>query len=301
MVIHYGKKKMDDKEIEALKYSQNFLRSAELVNNLLDQSSVGSNDVVYEIGPGRGIITEQLARHCAKVVAIEKDSGLFYSLRQKFAGDNRIEIKLGDFLGYDLPPGEYKVFANIPFNLTAEIITKLTSANNPPEDTYLIVQKEAAQRFAGLPSAQETQFALLLKPWFEISIVKELKRTDFQPIPQVDSVLLQIKKRENPLVDKSQAQTFRDFIVYGFNQWKPTIEETLSKIFTHRQFARLARDLRLRSENKPTDLNFEQWLGLFNYFLSGVEESKKALIRGAERRLKQQQTHLQKEHRTRVR
>jgi len=298
MFSHSGKEKMTDGGIEILRYSQNFIRSPKIVRNLLDSSSIGPSDTVYEIGPGKGIITEQLARRSAKVVAIEKDERLYNELRQKFAGVGNVEIRLGDFLECDLPGKRYKVFSNIPFNLTADIITKLTSAENPPDDAYLIVQKEAARRFMGFP--KETQYALLLKPWFELRIVQEMRRTDFQPIPQVDAVLLQIKRRENPEVLDEQRQDYRDFVIYGFNQWKPTLKEALVKIFTHKQFVGLAHDLGFEISAKPTDLTFEQWLGLFNYFLVGVEESKKELIHGAERRLRKQQVRLQKDHRTRI-
>lgn len=284
-----------------LRYSQNFLRNVELVNALLDKSTIGFGDVVYEIGPGRGLITEQLARRCRKVVAIEKDPELFEHLRQKFAGNNRVEVKLGDFLKHNLLQGEYKVFANVPFNLTADIITKLTSADNPPRDTYLIVQKEAAQRFMGTLYGKETQISLLLKPWFELTIVQELRRTDFEPVPSVDTVLLQIKRRQQPLIGPDKAQLYRDFIVYGFNQWESSLKKALREIFTHPQFVRLAKNLKFPRSAKPTDLNFDQWLGLFNYFLVGVEKSKKDLIRGAEVQLRRQQARLQKDHRTRIR
>jgi len=295
-----GVKIMKNEDISQIKYSQNFLRNPRLVEELVGKSSIASNDLVYEIGPGKGIITEQLAKKCAKVIAIEKDRKLYEKLKEKFSGNQKVEIKHGDFLNWHLPrQGEYKIFSNIPFNLTADIVTKITATLNPPKDAYLIIQKEAAKKFAGLPYGKERQYSLLLKPWFEFKILYHFKNTDFYPIPQVSVVLLQIKKREEPLVEKEQARLYRDFIVYGFNQWKPTLEKSLKKIFTHEQFKRLSKNLGFERTAQPTDLTFEQWLGLFKYFLTGVEEKKKELIYGAEATLKQQQARLQKIHRTR--
>ncbi len=282
-------------------HSQNFLKSSKLVNRLISKSSINSKDVVYEIGPGKGIITQELAKKCSQVVAIEADKKLYLKLCQKFGSNNKIKFILDDFLKFKLPgKGVYKIFSNIPFNLTADIVKKLTQAKNPPKDTYLIVQREAALKFAGQPYYKESQYSLLLKPLFELKIVAKLKRTDFRPQPEVNAVLLEIKKGEKPLVEQNQLQLYRDFVIYGFNQWKPTLKESLRKIFTGIQFNRLSNDLNFSRTAKPTDLNIDQWLGLFKLFTEKVPEDKQRLIFGAEKRLQRHQSKLQKVHRTRI-
>ena len=148
-------------------YSQNFLKDPCLVASLLDSCSIEDEDVVYEIGPGKGIITQQLALRYKQVVAIEKDPRLAALLRQQFADRPNVTIYQGDFLHYHLPRQPYKVFANIPFNITTAIVTRLTTAELPPEDTYLTMQKEAAEMFLGKP--HESLRTILLKPWFEIT------------------------------------------------------------------------------------------------------------------------------------
>jgi 23S rRNA (adenine-N6)-dimethyltransferase len=112
-------------------------------------------------------------------------------------------------------------------------------------------------------------------------------------------VLLQIEKRERPLVKEKHKQLYRDFIVYGFNQWKLNLKGALKKIFTYEQLKRLSKDLGFNLSATATELNFNQWLGLFNYFMVGVEDNKKALVYETERILSQQQRRLQKIHRTR--
>jgi 23S rRNA (adenine-N6)-dimethyltransferase len=99
-------------------YSQNYLKDTRLVDALIEKSSINGSDVVYEIGPGKGIITKQLARYCKKVMAVEKDPRLIELLMQKFAQKPGVTIREGDFLQYRLPCKPYKVFANIPFNIT---------------------------------------------------------------------------------------------------------------------------------------------------------------------------------------
>lgn len=289
---------MDKKTI---KYSQNFLRSRKLVKTILDKSNIKKNDLVLEIGPGKGIITEEIARRCRQIIAIEKDKRFYELLRKKFAYREKISIVLRDFLDYYLPAGPYKIFSNIPFNLTAEIIKKITSGKNCPEDAYLIIQKEAAKKFIGFPYSQKTQmYALLLKPWFNIEVIHTFKKTDFKPVPQVNIILVHISKRQKALIESDNKKLYQDFIAYGFNQWKPTIKKALEKIFTYKQLKRLSNDLGFNLFAKPTGLRFNQWLNLFNYFLIGVSKNKQSLVYGCLGRLKKQQQKLHKIHRTRL-
>src|SRR3989344_4287899 len=281
-------------------YSQNFTVNPLLVANLIEQSSISKEDVVYEVGSGTGIITSELAKRCKKVVAIEIDKNLARKLQTKFINVPNIEVREGDFLLYPLTEQKYKVFSNIPFNITAAIVKKVTEAKNLPIDIFMFVQHDAAKKFLGSPNAKETQLSLSLKPIFELSITHQFKRNDFRPIPNVDIVLLRIKKREKPMVEQQNEKLYRDFIVYSFNAWKPILKEGLNKIFTDHQLLRLAKDLGFSSSAKPTDLNFSQWLGLFNFFNKGVDIGKKSLIKGYEDRLKNQQVNLDKIHRTRV-
>ena len=138
-----------------------------------------------------------------------------------------------------------------------------------------------------------------MKPRFELKVLYNFKRTDFYPVPQVDIVLLQIKKLSKPLIKEEKMQDYKDFIAYVFSQRKPNLKEILSRIFTHEQFKRLSHDLKFQISAIPSDLDFQQWLGLFNYFLVGVDNNKKTIIKSAEEILKKQQVQLHKIHRTR--
>src|SRR4030042_2519855 len=289
---------MEDME-RKISYSQNFLRSPELVCRLLADTNIDKEDTVFEIGPGRGIITEELAKICRRIIAIELDPNLYRKLHEKHGNNQKIEIIRDDFLKYNLPEkGDCKIFSNIPFDMTADIIKKITESRNPPADSYLIVQREAALKYAGRPYYKESQSSLLLKTNFDIRIIRELKRSDFQPQPQVDTVLLQIERRKKPVFEIQQEKIFRDFVVFGFSKWQPTLKKAFNKIFTNLQFKRLAKDLGFDKMATPTDLNFEQWQGLFRYFLSGVIKEKKSLVAGSEEKLKKEQSRLQKIHRT---
>jgi 23S rRNA (adenine-N6)-dimethyltransferase len=244
--------------------AQNFLRSPGLVHRLVARSSIGPSDVVYEIGPGKGIITTELARAAKRVVAIEKDPKLVRRLRERFRGVGNIEIIEQDFLQFSIREREYKIFANIPYSITASIVRKILYVPPVPSEAYLILQKEPAGKFSGCPN--ETLFSLLAKPFFEFQIVAELKRTDFEPVPDVDSVCLRIARRAAPLVQQEEAALYREFVQYGFGRWKRYLRLAFKHVFTYKQWKRLSQELRFPLNATPTELTFEQWLGLFKAF-----------------------------------
>ncbi len=182
-------------------YSQNFLVDRKLIQKLIRASSIVPTDTVLDIGSGHGLITHELLKITPHVIAIEKDL--------------RFTKHPQDFLTYSLPPYPYKVFANIPFSITGEIIRKLLNATNPPLDCYLIIQTEAAQKFIINPKAN-TMTALLYHPWWEIRISHRFNRSDFYPPPKVESDLIHIKPRTVPLVPITQKTAYSDLIAYSF-------------------------------------------------------------------------------------
>jgi 16S rRNA A1518/A1519 N6-dimethyltransferase RsmA/KsgA/DIM1 with predicted DNA glycosylase/AP lyase activity len=281
-----------------IRHSQNFLHDPALVTRLLDKCDLRPDDVVYEIGPGKGMLTEQLARRGGRVVAIEKDPCLAEQLARRFAELPNVTIHRGDFLDYHLPRAPYKVVANIPFNITADIVTRLTSAACPPDDAYLVMQREAANTLLGVPRASLR--ATLLAPWFEREIVYRFRRADFIPAPRVDVVMLRMRKRGPPLVSRRDEQCFRDLVVYSFTAWRPTIGSTLSSIFTSSQLRNLRRELGLDLDLTPASIPFAHWLQLFEYFKVVRNDRTTALITGSEQRLLRQQARLPKIHRTRA-
>ena len=281
-----------------LGHTQNFLKDPRLVAALLDRCDLAQSDIVYEIGPGKGIITEQLARRAQRVIAIEKDPRLAAQLRQRFIDAPHVTIHTADFLDYSLPHHPYKVVANIPFNITAAIITKLTTADHPPADAYLAIQQEAASVLLGQP--HETLRSILLKPSFAPAILHRFQRSDFAPQPQVDVVMLRLRKRGPPLIALKHQQTFRDLAVSLFTARQPTLAASLKTLLTGPQLKHISRAVGFASNATPTSLTFEQWLHLFHCFAEHASAQALRAIDGSEQRLSQQQNRLQKIHRTRA-
>lgn len=189
---------------------QNFLRSPKLALFLIGHSNIKKRDLVIDIGAGSGVITSALAKRCKKVIAVEKDAETAKRLRENLKRQNisNIEIFEGDFREMKLPDEPYKVFANPPFSLSAEVFYKLLNLENldgkickkedeaprRPEAIYLILQKQLALKLIITERHYTSQLGRLLTEDYATKIRLPLKPTDFTPPPKVPTVLFEAKK-----------------------------------------------------------------------------------------------------------
>ena len=241
-------------------HTQNFLRSNN-VERLLDIAGLAPNDLVVDLGAGHGELTQRLARRCRRVIAVEQDPRLADVLRTRFADQPRVVVREQDLLETRLPREPYKVVANIPFDGTARVLSRLTSARHAPESAHLVVQRQAAERMVGWP--HQTLFGLVREPWFEPRIVHRFRRTDFAPPPRVDVVFLRLRKRGPPLVCDAQREAFRAFVTYCFYARGPSVACTLEVLLGYERTRRIARSARLPLEARPSDVPLDIWVAVF--------------------------------------
>jgi 23S rRNA (adenine-N6)-dimethyltransferase len=288
---------MYNEEMEGLQHSQNFIRDADLIRKLLKKTDLTEKDTVLDIGAGDGIISKELAKRAKKVISIELDPQRVAHLQSEFQRFSNIELLQQDFFHYNLPEIKYKVFSNPPFDRISEIIRTFLDAKNPPETLYLFMQYEAAERFIGRPKM--TQIAAIYNPAFEIKSISQVHRSEFVPIPNVDVLVVEFTKRKKPLIPSPQMPIYQDFIAYMFNQWQPTVLDSLKRVFTHQQRKRIADDLLIEGA-KPSELDFRQIYSLFEVFMKYVPIETKKIVEGAYAKLQTQQGTIQKVHRTNV-
>lgn len=223
--------------------SQNFIKDRDIISQLIDVSDLNINDTIIEIGPGRGIITTLLCGKVANVLAIEKDQDLANTLIKSTQNITNLQIIQKDFLEYDLPLTNYKIFANPPFAITAEILNKIWLSDNLPDSMFLIMQQETADKFIG--AKFESQSSILFKPFFDIEILGDIDRTSFTLKPQVKIVFVKFKKRESPFIKDQDKLDFYNFAVYGFNQWQPTVLDSYKKVLTYTQLQTIKKSLKI--------------------------------------------------------
>ncbi len=253
-----------------IKFSQNFIKSEQLSEEIVGLAGISNEELVIEIGPGQGALTEFIVSTGAKVIAVEKDEELAENLK-KIYQDKNIEIVKKDFLDFQLPNRSYKVIGNIPFALTTRIINRILNYENPPELTLLIMQKEAALRFI-----ENNLISLKYKPWFKFKIIKYFRPEDFKPRPSVLPVLLKISKREFPLIEFKERENYLAFITFCFLNSKFWLRSSLRKIFSFRQLAIISQKYNVKK--KPSELGLEQWISLFNEYQKYAVAEKKNLV-----------------------
>ena len=241
--------------------SQHFLRE-HAVPHILRHISWPPGALVVDIGAGDGVLTGALASRAFRVIAIEKDARLYRALAARFAAHANVDCRHADIIDARLPDGAYRVVSNVPYAITASLVRKLLAAHPPPIDAFLIVQREAAEKFAGAPL--ETLFSLLHKPWFDISLVGDVPRSSFVPPPRVQSSLLRIEQRLHPLVRRESATLYRDFIRTSFGR-RRAVARSLRWALTDRQIRRLAADTGFSPSAHASELSFNQWLAIFRF------------------------------------
>jgi len=245
--------------------SQVFLHDGSLITKLIDQSSLHYSDMVIEIGAGEGVITDILRRKVKQVIAIEKDPRLFGLLEKRFTTTPNVLLVLGDGLRLPLPQEGYKVFGNIPFAIEGELVRRFLDSKNPPTDTYLVVRRQHALRWCGIP--RTSMFQCLYYPWFKLSIEHQFNRSDFTPKPRVESVLLRIQKRSEMLLTVSQRKRYEDFIRQGFMGGK-RIDQNLAPLINRKQLNNLSEELGFRLTDKPSELRVSKWVELYKLFIN---------------------------------
>lgn len=291
------KNKIENKNFN-IRDSQNFLHSSKLVNELLLKSNIDKEDFVVEIGPGKGIITKELSKICKSVNAIEYDSALANKLSNEFKNSNVNIIEM-DFLKYNLPKNQqYKIFSNIPFNITASILNKLLGSENPPLDTFLIMQYEAFLKYAGEPFYKESYKSLLYKPFFNTSILYKFNKFDFRPTPNANIILGQFLYKDSADINLKDRDVWKDFLSFIFLEKGSTFKEKTKRIFSYNQQKIISKENRISDNLNISNWNYDFWLKIFKIYNSNmVSNDKKNLVKGSYKSMLEHESKLEKSHR----
>ncbi len=185
-------------------------------------------DTVLEIGPGLGSLTKLLTSRVNKVIAVELDENLAESLASRVKADN-LEVISEDILKFDLTqlPIGYKVVANIPYYLTSNLIRVLSESTNPPTVAVLLVQKEVAERLAAGPGNLSI-LAVTAQYYWQIELKRVVAAQLFSPPPKVDSQIVVMTKRNQPLFPNIDPKQFFRLVKAGFSQKRKAILNSLS-------------------------------------------------------------------------
>lgn len=243
---------------------QHWLRDRGVLAEIAEAADINEQDTVLEIGPGLGTLTSELLRRAEKVVAVEFDPELARKLPGQFPGKN-LEVRHEDILDFDLtilPPG-YKVVANVPYYITSKIVEKLMTSSNRPSVAVLLVQKEVAERIAASPGDMSI-LAISAQIYAEASLGVEVPREFFAPPPNVDSQVVVLTARPQPIVEPSDEKALFRVVKAGFSAKRKKLRSSMSAGLAISKSAaeELLTHANIDPHARAEDLSLEDWVKL---------------------------------------
>lgn len=207
---------------------QHWLTDEASLHAMLVAAAVQSHDTVLEIGPGLGPLTKLLVDSADQVVAVEFDEGLAAGLSRRVPADN-LRVVRQDILRFDLTAlaPDYKVVANIPYYLTSKLVRVLSESPNQPSVTALLVQKEVAERLAAKPGNLSI-LGVTCQFYWDVSLDIVVPAELFTPPPKVDSQIVIMRRRPEPLFPDIDTKEFFHVVKAGFGEKRKTLLNALS-------------------------------------------------------------------------
>lgn len=275
------------------RYGQNFLVNKDISKKIVEAANLNVNDFVLEIGPGKGILTGELAKHTRRVLAVEIDKKLTSLLLNKFSSSGNVEIVNDDILKidlckvfgspasknsrtkYEVPNTKYKVIANLPYYITSPVIRKFLESDDPclpagrlPTEMILMVQKEVAERIVSKPGKMSL-LSVAVQYYAQPEILFYVRRENFNPVPEIDSAVIRVTrnvKRETR--DGEFDRKFFRVVRAGFCAKRKTLVNNLANsLHVDKKIAgEILGAVKLSPNVRAQELSINQWKRLSEEF-----------------------------------
>lgn len=246
-------------------YGQNYLISSEVVETIVLAADLKNTDTVIEIGPGFGVLTFALIPKIKTLLAFEIEKKLepYWSNELKKINTDpqapKLQIIWGNALKelkkYTTQISDYKVVANIPYQITSNLIKTLLELDNPPQEMVLMVQKEVAERICA-PKGEASILSLSVAYYAQSEIVALVTKHNFYPAPKVDSAIIKIKPQKN--LKNIPAKVFFDLIKTGFSSRRKTLFNNLKNKYKNLTLAQIE-NLSFSPQIRAQELSLDDW------------------------------------------
>lgn len=214
------------------RFGQNFLIDENIVNKIVMAGEVGKEDLVFEIGPGIGTMTQVLSKYAGKVIALEIDKKLIPVLHETLKECKNVEIIQGDILktnvneilGDDLGKMPLKIVANLPYYITTPIIMGFLESDLPIESMTFLIQKEVGERLCGVPGTKAYgSLSIVAQFYADITVDFGVPAQVFIPRPKVDSIAVTLKKLDSPKIVLEDKELFLAIVKASFLNRRKTL------------------------------------------------------------------------------
>ncbi len=258
---------------------QHFLIGEAVLERILSAAELSPGDIVVEVGPGLGILTEELAKQRARVIAVELDSKLVALLKKRLADFPDVKIVHADILKVtpqrllqnNLSASElvrgYKVIANLPYYITSPVLRHFLEAQPRPSEMVVMVQKEVGEAIAATPGKMRL-LSVRAQFYSKPAIISYVPAASFYPPPKVDSVILRLDVYSRPPIEVSDVAGFFDIVMHGFSAPRKQLRNSLAHSLgmPPGQVALLLEKTGIDAKRRAETLSLEEWRKLWETF-----------------------------------
>ncbi|BFM38154.1 16S rRNA (adenine(1518)-N(6)/adenine(1519)-N(6))-dimethyltransferase RsmA [Synechocystis sp. LKSZ1] len=260
------------------RFGQHWLKSPTSLAQIVTAANLQPTDHVLEIGPGLGVLTQELVNHAASVVAVELDRDLCQTLVQRFGQQENFLLLQGDFLALDLaellqdfPKFKplNKVVANIPYNITGPILEKLLGAMGAPQipaydSIVLLMQKEVAERLVAEPKTKAySALSVRMQYLAHCEWIAAVPRQAFSPPPQVESAVVRLTPRPYP-APPHNPRLLGQLVKLGFANRRKMLRNNFKGLLSSEVLTGMLTQLALPAEVRAEEIGLAQWIDLCN-------------------------------------
>jgi len=258
---------------------QHFLVDRGVLEKIISAAELEPSDTVIEVGPGLGVLTGELVKKAANVIAIEADSKLASSLQKTFSEIPQLTVLNADVLEID--PGEifakkrqgYKIVANLPYYIAAPILRHFLEASLKPSLMVVMVQKEVGQSIVAAPGDMSI-LGISVQLYGKPTIVDYVPAQSFYPQPKVDSAIVRIEVYPKPAIEVESTAGFFEIVKAGFSAPRKQIRNSLALGLQLDSAAvvELLQQVGVAPQRRPETLSLEEWAKLHRAFVSKVKK-----------------------------
>jgi len=257
---------------------QNFLRDLSVIDDIITLADTSLDDVIFEVGPGDGALTQKLLATGAQVIALEIDQDLLENLKNKFTNEKNFTLLHEDIRRFNLPTylkekniSKYHVVANLPYYITSSIMRYFLESERPPESMTVMVQKEVGQRMCANAGSLSI-LGVSVQYYGSPAIVLEVSAAAFEPVPKVDSAIVQIK---NISVygghDEAYTKQFFRLVKAGFSARRKMLAKNLmnslnDEVPSKETLEQQLEAIGVKKTARAQELTLEQWHQLTRVF-----------------------------------
>lgn len=233
------------------RFGQHFLKDPGVIDAIISAIAAAENDVVVEIGPGRGAITRSLASRCGTLHAIELDRDLVARLRRDFESRTNVTIHSADALAFDYATlGEsLRIVGNLPYNISTPLLFQLLNQRERIVDMHFMLQKEVVDRMAAAPGSKTYgRLGIMLGCRFQIDALFDVDRLAFDPPPEVTSAVVRLAPLPAGTYDIQDDAILSKLVATAFSQRRKTIRNSLRSMVDESELRSVGIDPGLRPE-----------------------------------------------------